>query len=716
MAEADRLLRENYLTIAKESEKVDLDRLKRRYEKYMRGETRIKPDHPDFDNGRKIFEYLIKTREENMPSSVVGFMRSLGQGATLGFADEMEAGVRSVVPEFLGGREYGDIRDEIRLENKAYAREYPKSSMTGEVGGAFVPGLGWFKGAKATLPTMSPLGKVAGVGTTGAIIGGVEGYGFSESDDPFLQQLVEPFGDIQTSAIIGGGGNIATGFAAPMFGRGLYETGKTVSKTPETRAKELVSEAINAQPLSDRPTGALMDRSNELQKLGARVANQEKEAGGMLQQDALIRQQGAHSRADAALTEATGYTADAYRATKRADEARRAEISERMGQINQRTVNPTPDLTTHLADSRRLKVFLKEQIGDYNDQKRIDGDPFVQRFDQEGAELSDAIPDKKGTEGEQLRRWLEVNQPPLEFYESIRQKVADEVSMLIARGSTSAKGRAASLNNSLKYMVDMVDEQYPQYKNIRSHLAQSHAIEEGYALGEKFKPTASQERLNAALDDVEDLAGLKTRLGSFGLDDEQIERIMRERTERFRMAARYNQDVARSMIPDEGNLGRLANTEKKQEILRGGAKNEGAAEELIGVLSDEKRFGEGYNLLTAARGPKTGTITTGADELSIYKDVWNRLTNSLTSETATEVTRLLRKEMSPEEIFELANQKTPDIRFMPKVHTIAAATGVSVPVLMQAISSTVYDDPGLEIMERDRQPTYRKFQDSQASQ
>ena len=64
-------------------------------------------------------------------------VRTMAQGATFGFADELEARARSLAT----GRPYQDVVDEVRGGLKAYKEAYPKSAMAYEIGGAALPAL-----------------------------------------------------------------------------------------------------------------------------------------------------------------------------------------------------------------------------------------------------------------------------------------------------------------------------------------------------------------------------------------------------------------------------------------------------------------------------------------------------------------------------------------------------------------------------------------------
>jgi hypothetical protein len=94
--------------------------------------------------------------------------RAFAQGATLGFADEAEARVKSLV----GDKTYQENVDEIRQKLSQYRDDSPVESVAMEVAGAFVPAL-LSRGVTAPASLLS-------VGGRGLAEGAVSGYGTSE--------------------------------------------------------------------------------------------------------------------------------------------------------------------------------------------------------------------------------------------------------------------------------------------------------------------------------------------------------------------------------------------------------------------------------------------------------------------------------------------------------------------------------------------------------
>ncbi len=130
--------------------------------------------------------------------------RAFAQGTSLGFADEIEAGVRAPFSD----DDYATIRDDVRQQNQAYKDEHPIKSTALEVVGALptalIPATNIIRGAGA-LKTGSKLA------AAGAVEGGITGAGTSDKQGKEL--LTDVGYGLATGAIlaplIGGSFNLA---------------------------------------------------------------------------------------------------------------------------------------------------------------------------------------------------------------------------------------------------------------------------------------------------------------------------------------------------------------------------------------------------------------------------------------------------------------------------------------------------------------------------
>lgn len=183
-------------------------------------------------------------------------LRTVFQGLTFNFADEIEALARSAVP---GSRDYDIIRDEIRQKVDAYAQAAPGEALGFEILGAaaptavamLVPG-GQAAGAARGAGLVSRIGRGAGVG---AVQGGLSAYGAGE------QGGLLDIGNIPAGATIGagtGGGLVGVfGLGSGAFNRitdyARTKFGDRVSRAVESEVNRLVeSTGLTPQEVVDR--------------------------------------------------------------------------------------------------------------------------------------------------------------------------------------------------------------------------------------------------------------------------------------------------------------------------------------------------------------------------------------------------------------------------------------------------------------------------------
>jgi hypothetical protein len=119
-------------------------------------------------------------RERSLGEYLGGLARQGAQGLTFGFADELEAGARSLV----GGRSYSDVVGEVRRENEEFAQDNPGASLTANLVGGIVPFTGGPLGAAARWATRgATLPRTAGRSALlGAGAGGAAGLGAGEQE------------------------------------------------------------------------------------------------------------------------------------------------------------------------------------------------------------------------------------------------------------------------------------------------------------------------------------------------------------------------------------------------------------------------------------------------------------------------------------------------------------------------------------------------------
>ena len=216
-------------------------------------------------------------------------LRSLAQGVTLGWADEIEAAVRSVVPESLGGRKYDVIRDEIRKKLTDYKKENSGKAITAEVVGAILPTViaAVATGGTAIPAAVPTIGRLIGIG---AVEGGITGAGTSEA--PTVAGVVgdtasgAATGAVLSPAIVLGGRQLATkggdivDWARQKFGDKASdavqaELRRLVEKTKKN-VDQIIADIYEGRLMTDNVTlvNVLKNYVTEGGKAGERVLKQ----------------------------------------------------------------------------------------------------------------------------------------------------------------------------------------------------------------------------------------------------------------------------------------------------------------------------------------------------------------------------------------------------------------------------------------------------------
>ena len=168
--------------------------------------------------------------------------RAVAQGATFGFADELEAALRS---GSISNQQYTQLRDQLRAQQKQYGADYPNVATPMEMAGAMTTPAGALKLLKGTTPAIQS--GVTGTGlvgqmTRGAAVGGATGAltGAGTATDNVGQQAL-------TTGVAGG----VLGGTVPVVLKG---------------AGSLIRGVLNASGIGEQETAASKMLMNRLQK------------------------------------------------------------------------------------------------------------------------------------------------------------------------------------------------------------------------------------------------------------------------------------------------------------------------------------------------------------------------------------------------------------------------------------------------------------------
>jgi hypothetical protein len=172
--------------------------------------------------------------------------RSLAQGATFGFADEIEAALRSGA---ISGPEYESIRNRLREQQKQFGFDYPATSTASEIGGSIAAPFGAFKLlGRAAAPVQQAItgtttaGQVGRGVALGGTTGALTGAGTAEQDVGSKALTTGVVG-----GVIGGGLPVGVKYATGVIKNILTASG--IGDQP-TAASKLIADALRKDKIS----------------------------------------------------------------------------------------------------------------------------------------------------------------------------------------------------------------------------------------------------------------------------------------------------------------------------------------------------------------------------------------------------------------------------------------------------------------------------------
>ena len=212
-------------------------------------------------------ELKILASGGSLPSFVAESQRgrTFAQGASFGFSDEIEAAVRSVLPESLGGGEYEQIRNELRKNLRDYKEQNGSESLGIELAGAFIPSI---------LMSMTGIGATGAAANTARILkvaageSALSALGTSEANPISGQSLQDVALGTGTGAIVGTAAEKAMGKFGKL-GRGLADFVRRKMKGADTAVQaellrlvkatgltvdEVISDVANGRIIADNAT------------------------------------------------------------------------------------------------------------------------------------------------------------------------------------------------------------------------------------------------------------------------------------------------------------------------------------------------------------------------------------------------------------------------------------------------------------------------------
>lgn len=195
-------------------------------------------------------------------SKTESFLRGAAQGISLGFSDELVAGLKAPFSE----KTYSQLRDEERAKYEAAEKANPWTYMAGDVGGSLVLPGGAAKTAATGLAKVGAKEAFKQAAKTGAKLGAVEALGRSEADLT-KGQVDQAAWDVLKGAAIGGGTAGVLGAAGNKLAGKADEAGRPLS--------ERVRESALAIPKAEAKKMNLDENFEEKFRRGIQLAKEE---------------------------------------------------------------------------------------------------------------------------------------------------------------------------------------------------------------------------------------------------------------------------------------------------------------------------------------------------------------------------------------------------------------------------------------------------------
>lgn len=255
-----------------------------------------------------------------------GLLRQAAQGATFGFADEAEAGVRTIT-----GAPYRETRDSIRGANAAFAEANPGTALAANVAGGILTGGAASAAAKGTgaLARASRLlapqvaagtslaGRIGQAAKVGGAMGAVGGAG-----------VAEEMGDVGRNVVTGGLVGAAGGALFAGAAEGMRGARNLASRVGQGRAEAgPIRRAVRADSPQETAVKRLLNRVQGQKMTVDDLAAQSRVADGP---DVLGEVIGEKGIRDIRTTRALG-----YEAPDRIEESLRTRARNDVGRVRQ---------------------------------------------------------------------------------------------------------------------------------------------------------------------------------------------------------------------------------------------------------------------------------------------------------------------------------------------------------------------------------------------
>ena len=477
---------------------------------------------------RTTEEILAGIRARQAQSSVAPVesqkFRTALQGVTYNFADEIEAAVRSILPESLGGGEYEDIRNELRQKLSAYKEANPGEALTYELAGALVPAIGMMAVPGLQGGGAVRLATIAGTEGLGSYLGQIEDFeDFDKSDAALATGISAVGGPLaqKTLSAAGAGGSKLIKFVQGKFG----DAPATAVQSELRRLAAATGQTVD-EVIQDVMDGKIMAENRTLQASIRALRSQGGGAAREITEQLPARRQATTAAAMEGMQEglSPGVSGNVIKAMKATDE----ELGRLEREAYEAVFGGIPNVNTKIA--REIESIL----GRFPDARRALTSIYNKR---------NTVP-LWNEERNILRRV-----PTLEDAEIVRRLLDDEASVLFRAGSGTEGAATADVAKSLR---EMLDEAYDGLRSVRADAAVRREMRDQFDAGRKALAMNADE-VEVAFDQVKAKGDAAVRAFRAGVMDAIRNRSRRSPSLMGRLADPDRQEgaVLRIVFPDE---------------------------------------------------------------------------------------------------------------------------------------------------------------------
>ena len=507
---------------------------------------------------------LATARMEGSPQRT----RMMAQGATLGFADEIEAAVRSMVP---GGPEYSEIRNEIRDKLSVYKEQNPGAAITYEVIGALAPSLLMMASGVGAPTGVANLSRAAGVG---ALEGGLYAYGSSEDSDTALREtgigavtgaLVNPA--VQSGLRAGGG----------LFSKLIGYVREKIGQKPATAVQaelqrlqeqtgksteEVISDLMEGRLMSDNRTLmiALKNMVSEGGESGREVLSRTQARAGETRQQAMegLREQLAPEM-----------DPNVMRSMRQSE----SQLKEAERRSYQGVFQSTPEVTPEVADEMLRVAKASPDIAQ----------SIVEIYRAEGK----LVPPFKIADNGEIQL---VRTPSLEDAEIMRRMIDDKANTMFRSGNGTMGQIFSGVARTLREQIDSLSPELAGTRQVASQTrtardafeagrkAMSMNVDELELLMESFTPEAARTFRAGLMDAIRNKVRRQgTTLANLADEDKQFGQVLRvvlgdqdvSQLSRQLQVAGETAEIAQRMPPTAGSPTAPLTQERARSGMRG---------------------------------------------------------------------------------------------------------------------------------------------------